>query len=243
MSETISENFSTSFDEAFKNIQTLKWLPWVGLQYNDLPTGKKLLIIGESHYLPNEEHDWYEDVEQPEFTRGFITDNVYKNPNKPLKILRNLEKVLIDDTPSIKQQLKLFNSVSYYNFIQRALGTSSSADRPNDEDYEIGWSTFFKVLNILEPNICLFCGVSFTYHNGRIERSAKENNYTYLWDDKIDFSSKNVKARKIIITKEDKHIPALFIAHPTLRTGFNCSDWRQFIDSEISNYTSWLRQL
>ena len=238
----MSENSNISYDEAFKNIETLKWLPWVGQQFNNLPKGKKLLIIGESHYLPNIKEDWRECVTRPEFTREFITDNVYKNPDKTLKMLRNLERLLINDKPTKNQKYKLWNSTSYFNFIPRALESSSSAHRPNNEDYVTGWTNFFKILNILEPDICLFCGVSFTYYNGAILAAANQNNCRYCWDDKICFSSKRVKARKITVTRSGKLIPALFIAHPTLRTGFDYSNWRQFIDSQIPNYTNWLRQ-
>lgn len=67
------EKLGNGFDEKLDSIRTLKWLPYIGKDYKNLATGKKLLIIGESHYLPNKAEDWYEDVKKRLFTREYLS--------------------------------------------------------------------------------------------------------------------------------------------------------------------------
>lgn len=187
----------TIFDDRFEEISTLRWLPWVGGNYNSSPDGMRVLIIGESHYLPNKDEKWYSGVPDPDFTRGFIVDNAINNPDKKMKILRYFEKLLIGQNPSNDQKQKLWNSVVYMNFIQRPLG--SSKDRPIDEDYKIGWSTFFEIFKILSPDIILFCGVRSSDFEGCFNDACQRNGFKYERDGSVNFNSKGINARKFIV--------------------------------------------
>jgi hypothetical protein len=171
------------FDEKLDSIRTLKWLPYIGKNHKNLTTGKKLLIIGESHYLPNKAEDWYEDVKKRLFTREiFIMNQINQSIDDMGKVLRNIQKILLNDDLSDDQKNKLWNSVSYYNFIQKVL--DSSKDRPIEGDYIIGWDTFFKVIEVLNPDYCLFCGVSAINNTGAMINAAEKNSFSQRIDDK-----------------------------------------------------------
>ena len=40
-------------DKVLEKINGLKWLPWIGNQYNFIEVDAKMLIVGESHYHDN----------------------------------------------------------------------------------------------------------------------------------------------------------------------------------------------
>lgn len=155
------------------------------------------------------------------------------------KVLRNIQKILLNDDPSDDQKNKLWNSMSYYNFIQKVL--DSSKDRPIEGDYIIGWDTFFKVVEVLNPDYCLFCGVSAINNKEAMINAAEKNSFYQRFDDKEKFMSAGVKARKLSIGKNGKEILVLCIVHPCYRFGFTSSEWRKFIDQHLKNYTTWLR--
>lgn len=231
----------TKFDDQFLRIEKLKWLPWVGKEYCHLPVGKKLLIVGESHYIPSIEQSWYKDVETRGFTRQFILSQIPNNDME--KVLLNFQKILLSDEPSGEQKFKLWDSISYYNFIQKALASSKQEDRPTPMDFEDGWYNFFKLIDILNPDFCLFGGVAATYYSDKFMETARENEFTY--DNgivKVDFLSSGVSARKVSISKNGKVLPILFILHPTSwQHPFKSSDWRKCIDQQMGDYTTWIR--
>jgi hypothetical protein len=47
------------FDKSFLEVNTLKWLPWVGDNYPTLSPLQKTLIIGEGHYYEPDEGEHY----------------------------------------------------------------------------------------------------------------------------------------------------------------------------------------
>lgn len=236
----MEKKLNNEFDDRLDTISTLKWLPYIGKNYKDLPTGKKLLIIGESHYLPKETEDWYEDVKTRIFTREiFIMGQIRKSNDNMEPVLKNIQRVLLNDEPTNAQRDKLWNSVSFYNFIQREL--ESSEERPGNEDYKIGWDTFFKVVDVLNPDYCLFCGVSAFSWAGSLINAAEQNSFSLWNDDKETFCCNGVRAITSSFSKNEKEIIALAIVHPCYRGGFTSSEWRKYIDQHLKAYTKWLR--
>lgn len=227
---------NNEFDEQFNNVENLKWLPWVGEDYCNIPSEKKLLIVGESHYLPSKDEPWYEEVKKREFTRNFVFKQI-NNPNNDMeKILINTQRVLYNCEPTVDQKYKLWNSVSYYNFVQREL--ESVMHRPVKVDYEKGWRSFFKIVNILNPALCLFCGVSASDYNGVMKEEAEKNGYTHVRANSLMNKIGRVSPRKISIFQNEKEITILFIQHPS--RGFIFSDWSQFVQHNMKDYTEWL---
>ena len=238
-------NFDKSYDDKLNNISTLKWIPYIGKNYNKLIKGKRLLIIGESHYLPNITEDWYKDVETKNFTRANFVSYQIKKPNNDMeKILRNIQEVFLNDDPYDTLKSKFWESVSYYNFIQRAL--ESSNNRPTYDDFKIGWETFFKVVDLLKPDYCLFCGVAAINETGSMIEKANNNLFNQNWDINSrlkDISINGVNPRRFKLNKENNETLVLCTVHPCYRGGFTSSLWRDFIDQNMKEYTTWLREV
>ena len=63
----------TLFDEKFQKLSLLKWFPWVGKNYINIPIDKRILFVGESHYL-DERPETIEKYENPNMTRLIVDD-------------------------------------------------------------------------------------------------------------------------------------------------------------------------
>jgi hypothetical protein len=226
------------FDSDFNKIENLMWLPFVGNTFTQSSKGSKLLIVGESHYLPDQKTSWYHSVKEMEFTRQFMLKQLINENNDMEKILLNLQRTFFINEPTVIQKLKFWNSLSYYNFIQRPLESISKKHRPLESDYIIGWNTFFPVVEILKPNFCLFCGKSFVTFNGAMIESMKRNNYDCIRHDD-SFKSSGIKGVKIEFQKMDERIISLFILHPTsYMYSYKPSEWNDYIFKNFGNTIS-----
>jgi len=230
------------FDDRFKALQNqLHWLPWVGKDYLKCPLGKKLLIVGESHYVPLNENaeDGYNDET---WTRMFILKEGLKqspwysgNPISPL--INNTEKVIFwDDNEATDEfKRKLWSSVAYFNIIQRLL--NSKDFRPSKEDWQLGWRVFLIVVEILLPDIVLFCGVEASNQRDAFDSALLDYNYN---NDGIKRYTKigNTYPRTTTISHDEKNLPLIFIKHPSMNPPIH--SWAEFIFNHISDYLKWI---
>jgi len=231
----------TIFDKQFKGIK-LTWLPWVGNDYSNLPGNCKLLLVGESNYGGWEGDNDDDGLKDTGFTRWIINhDGIDHNSNNGdpeyfhRRIMRNTEMAFYNNSePTTEQKRKLWLSVGYYNIVQRAM--ESISERPNDKDYSIGWDTFFKVIEILKPNYCLFCGVEAANYFSAFEKNSFNT-------DGIHYLAKvsNTYPRIATVISKDKHATKLiFMKHPSKY--FLWESWAEFIEQQMGDYTTWLRK-
>ena len=224
-------SIDTQFDDRLKALGTLKWLPWTGKNFYKLPKSKKLIIVGESHY-----DNWIgsdNEVEDEQFTRWYIRDHAIDNPEKESKIIRNSERVVFNKNPTKQESLNFWESICYFNFIQRPMKTKS--DRPIPEDYVIGWNTFFKVIKIIEPDYVLFCGVSASNHIFLFNESIKRENFTSNGIEKLEKIGSTFPRKSIVLSPNKYESKMLFIKHPSKH--FPWSKWSPLIKNEFKNYT------
>ncbi len=119
-------------DSKFDTIPGLSWYPW----HTDSYAG--ITVLGESNYSGweknEEEASW---LKSKDFTRNRISGPAL-NGQSDEPIYRNLERaVFCTDHIDISKRSKLWNSVAYYNLVQRAM--SSIAERPSRQDFTTGW--------------------------------------------------------------------------------------------------------
>ena len=231
------------FDERFKEpLNQLQWLPWVGRNYLQCPTGRKMLIVGESHYVPANENaeDGYD---AKTWTRMFILKEGLKQVpwccgNKVNPLISNTEKVIIWDDAKATDEFKrkFWSSVAYFNIIQRLLTSRNS--RPSYTDWELGWKVFFTVEEILRPDIVLFCGVEASKQISFFEKALHDLNYSHsgiIRHPKVG----NTSPRTTIINIENRYsIPVVFIKHPS--KCFPVHYWAEFLFSQIPDYLQWI---
>lgn len=215
------QHITNEYDKELSNINSLKWYPWIGKNYNKT----KVLVIGESHYEDGDE--WQEGNTE---TTRIITAKCFTG-NKA-KIYRNTEKVLLSiDNPTIEQGNYLWESVTYWNLVQRLM--NSIEERPNDEDYDNGWATFFELVEILKPNICIVLGQA---SSGRLGYYL--NNYETSWQRVVQefYNEKKV----INLTQNDYKLKLIFINHPSGSFGFNYETWSDLVKENSPNLSNLL---
>lgn len=231
----MTNNIDKSFDQKFSKISpSFIWLPWVGQNY--LHSNKKLLIIGESHY-DSEGRDG--DLEFLDCIRWFVQAVGIDGTNNTQPLIRNTERALFDNkNPTDNSKIKLWNSVVYHIMVQKIL--ESIQERPTNEDFLNGWDLFFKLVDIVKPDSCLFCGVASANFNGAFMEAATKNNFKA---NNIQAGLKvgNVASRSTRISKDnDIDCKIVFIRHPSQY--FKWDKWSKIIDAEISDYSKWLKE-
>ena len=225
-----------SYDTSFSSVPNLRWTPWVGRTYSGAAFGKRLLIVGESHYAkanPNqtveagiEKYNGYK-----EFTREVIWECPISGewPNRTLEII---PRIFMGDKNYRREEF--WQGVAFYNFIQRMVNYDAKPpERPSKDDFMLGWTVFYDVLKVLRPDYCVFLG-----------STAHQCFWAAMKNMGADYS--DVKRREKVgrcwgyragLKIADNEIPLVFIQHPG--KCFSPPEWHQFLwrefPSEISD--------
>lgn len=208
----------TNFDTDFDEIKKLKWFPWIGKNYSK----KGLLIFGESHYEDGDE--WQEGNK---FTSRIITEKRYDNTNGKWTLHNNVEKSVLNSSEvSLTERRKFWDSVTYFNLVQRLLDSRERADRPTDYDFDEGWEVFLNVIEVLEPRFVLVLGKA-SY--GRLCYYLNNSQKDWIKEENIS----NTNEKIFNLKKNDIKIKIVFINHPSGSFGFNYKKWASLIDEEF----------
>lgn len=122
--------------------------PWVGDRYSSAPLGKRVLVLGESHYCADPAREAV-----PGITRSVIADlfdpgsvhEPYKNTYT--KFIKALTGKFGDLSATDKE--KAWNGVAFYNFVQVAMTGPRTA--PTAEEFRMSDGVFWEVLRELKP--------------------------------------------------------------------------------------------
>ncbi|MCA9449711.1 MAG: hypothetical protein KC931_21500, partial [Candidatus Omnitrophica bacterium] len=126
----------TPYDLDLAAIPDLTWLPWVGQNYADLAPGRKVLIVGESHYSSKEDPvDSAEEIasylNDPNSTREMVEGALINWTWPHISTLANLHQLLF--SPGNPEEF--WGELCYYNFIQRPMRyRTTPPERPTWED-------------------------------------------------------------------------------------------------------------
>lgn len=222
----LSNFIDSRYDEDFSKIEELIWKPFIGKNYNNLDS--KILIVGESHYVPdNEDSNGYEDEG---WTRMFIAkEGLQEYPwysgTQKNNLVREIEKTIVG-TENFSKEVgrKFWNSVSYYNFVQRLL--TSRDNRPTYNDLISGWEVNFQVCKILQPDIIIFCGVESSKHFSFMNDKflAFESSIIEITNEKIN----RTYPRAFNLEHDGKKTVCLFIKHPS--AGYTWRPWSNILN-------------
>jgi len=179
-------NYSNELDEELLSIGSYddfpgfyysfpQMLPWIGKEYYN-KNHRKLILIGESHYLPKnvdpellDPKTWYDENhsefygegdEEEEYTNTRKIVGSGKWPSRAHSIYRESEKVLRNVAHERNINLVCSNYlelVSYYNFFLRpaSKGLSIKSSLKN-KDEKIAIDTFKELIGILKPDYVFF---------------------------------------------------------------------------------------
>ena len=230
----IEELIDRNFDDRFDSVPGLTWHPWVGARYPTRGAGKKLLIVGESHYVPASRKDLEVALQEYNQQKSSTRDVIFESPvmrDFPNKTLSNITKLLFADAEVVPSVF--WGNVAYYNFVQRPMNYQV-VERPKPEDFAHGWEVFEAVVEILEPAYCVFIGVeaanSFCGHLQRRDPSlqgvSKVEKVGRTW------------GRRAAISVAGKSIELYFVQHAGKY--FSWERWNQYLNKHHPTFMAGL---
>tara|TARA_R110001606_G_C15355651_1_gene647994 strand:+ start:1228 stop:1926 length:699 start_codon:yes stop_codon:yes gene_type:complete len=224
----------TTEQDILNKIQNLKWYPFIGKEYENGVSGKKVLLVGESHYHENNEQSIAKH-NKPEFTKIVVNELAIQRMYWSTKMFSNLHRTLIGNDTFDSE--KLWNSLSFYNFVQRAMITNKG--RPTETDLFSGWEVFFKMAEILKPDICIFIGTgSSNYLKEYVNKNRTDINITeFKWLKKI--SRTYPRKAKLELNKRD--IELHFIQHTSQY--FSWSKWHEHLKKELPTELNYWKEI
>ncbi len=207
-------------DNQIFEVGSLKWIPFIGANYYNGVCGKKILLVGESHYHENNKQS-IDKHNNANFTKIVVNELAINRHYWSTKMFSNLHRAFIGNDNFDTN--KFWDSLAFYNFVQRPMITNKG--RPSKRDYIIGWNTFFDIVNILKPDVCIFIGTSSSnYLNEYNNKNPKDFTIlNYKWTEKIS----RTFARKAKIRVNSKEIDLHFIQHTSQY--FSWSKWHKHL--------------
>lgn len=133
----------------------VKFKPWVGENYeNGIHKGKKLMILGESHYCANPETEATEDITIKvieDLLDPFSEHEGYKNTYTKFAKAVVGEKQFSDETKK-----EFWQHVIFYNYVQTAI--SGARVSPTTEQFRNSEQAFFEILSQYQPDLIIVWG-------------------------------------------------------------------------------------
>ena len=130
----------------------VNFLPWVGERYHAGWNGKRVMVLGESHYCASPQEA------VPQITNQIIADLMdadsehegYKNT------YTKFANALAGKSLSFDERKQLWHSVLFYNYVQRPL--SGARVSPTAQEFAQSEAAFFEVLEAYRPDCIIAWG-------------------------------------------------------------------------------------
>lgn len=182
--------------------------PWVGSEYNSGGVyGKKVLVLGESHYG--------DATDATDETIGVVKEFVYEYWGAPYQqTFLCFERALAGRELNQEEREQLWNSIMFYNYFQKSTtGPRTEPDMTAQKDSE---EAFRELLESYQPDAIIVWG-------------QRLYNLLPAWDGsessiEVDGDSCPVWYYPI----KGKNIPAMRVYHPSAPAGKNWELWHQF---------------
>ena len=162
------ESYNDQFQEIAHYRKMPQMMPWVGKSYGDVKV-KKILFIGESHYLPEnskihkDSEKWYKinykEMKPTELiwtSTAKIIANKYgdvwndKGWNKAHNIYKNIEEI-IKITGSNLESKQMLEFCAFYNYFQRPAQEKGQSIIYDSKDLEVADEVFLKIVKTIRP--------------------------------------------------------------------------------------------
>lgn len=190
--------------------------PWVGDNYEKGIGGKRLLVLGESHYS---------DTDDPELTQTVMKKLFdYKlgagEYESWMKTFTVFERAMTGRELSGEESVAFWNSVLFYNFIQEML--PGAGYRPTRKQFAGSAAAFDEVLNEYEPDLIITWGTALFDNtpalDGRDAPSIElDNNAIYTYE---------------YVLLSGKHCKMLRMSHPS--RNYSIVKWHEIISKFMS---------
>ncbi len=228
---------ATPFDAAFSQVPGLKWLPWVGDNFEQRPLARRLLVVGESHYFLSEDSSNPDGSSKqhldPQFTRRIVSAGLV-NREWHNNTLDTIPKLLFG-TDEV-DHAKVWADCGFYNFIQRAMDYKGKGlpERPSRDEFLSGWRVFVEVVKILQPSHCLFIGVeaSNSFNEAMVSLGMPKNRASLC--EKIG----GTRARVAKLDCSEGTTELIFVKH--LAKFFPWTLWHSYLQRKHEDLMAWL---
>jgi hypothetical protein len=133
-------------------MQHVRFEPWEGERYKQAPLGKRLLILGESHY------DWTKGSSidnDAAVTKDCIQEQLKGHYKKAF--WTNIATTFVGHRPTLEEKREFWHSVAFYNYVQSSVGFGPRIP-PSSEQLARSESAFFEVLESLQPQVVVALG-------------------------------------------------------------------------------------
>ena len=138
--------------------KNVKFIPWVGSEYAQGVKGKRVMVLGESHYCEHESEA------VPQLTINIIHHIL--NPNSEhegfINTYTKFGRALVGKQRYEEDKGVVWNSVIFYNFVQVPLSEARKA--PKQQDFVDAEAPYFTVLEQFKPD-CVIVWGSRLYNN------------------------------------------------------------------------------
>ena len=234
---TFDDLTTTKYDDFFNLVPDLAWHPWVGVHYPFREVNEKLLVVGESHYVPaSREEDLEVILERYKHSKLHTREVILECPVRREWRNHTLENVIRLFFADAKiQDSKFWSDIAYYNFVQRLMDYRV-VERPTWEDFVRGWKVFEAVVEILKPTCCVFIGVEAA---NSLAWYLQERGSSFSGVIKVEKVGRTW-GRRASIPIAGKSIELCFVKHAG--SYFAWSDWNQYLKKHYPDLMSWLNR-
>lgn len=199
--------------------------PWIGKDYESGGIfGKKILVLGEAHLCGG--CDDCGKVDNAEECADFTSKDCVKllldgHTASWTGTFRKFERSLVNHETTLEESQRIWNSVAFYNYVQKAMDSSRKA--PEWVDFRNSEDAFFEVLDKLMPDLIIVWGVTRMYDlmpGGDRWREGDE-----LVIDNYKVHNGNYRL------SDEKEARVLWVYHPS--AGYSWDWWHNVIQKEL----------
>lgn len=200
--------------------------PWVGKNYqNGGIFKKKILVLGESHYCGNENCNGkcgfrdFPDGGCEDFTYDRVMDYLNGSTGRWTNTFKKFERSLVNKPTTAEESREIWESVSYFNFLQVAMTETRTAG--SYEDYMEGQKAFLEVIEDLQPDLIIVWGIRLYGHLP---------NERWIQGEPLVVDNYSVKNGYYQL-KQGKKSRVIAVYHPS--TGYSWDWWHKVIASPL----------
>lgn len=145
-------------EHTMNSLDTLFFDPWVGNRYSAGFKGRRVLLLGESHYLDPDSQGYSEHG----FTSAVVQRWAMTGPTAPY--FTKVSRLLLGGSiPSIGERTAFWESVVFYNYVQAWVG-SGPRQRPTPANWATGEAGLRVVMNAFAPEVIVVLGSDLWWH-------------------------------------------------------------------------------
>ena len=187
--------------------------PWIGKDYETGGIfGKRILVLGESHYGFTNEED---------ATNKVVNYVISGGSAEWTGTFRKFERSLVGHYTDNEESKKIWNSVAFYNYLQNSMNHPRQS--PKESDFDSSSNAFYKVMNQLKPDLIIAWGITHMYWFMPGEG--------WTVGAKLLYENKKDVPNGYYTLDSGKRIRVIWVKHPS--AAYSWDKWYKVIKNEI----------